>query len=136
MTGTAIRKFSRQRELIYNQVKNFPVHPTADEVYTALKKEYPNLSMGTVYRNLNLLSETGMLKKIHLDNSPERFDARTDAHGHLFCEKCGQVFDIKDDILDGIENRIFERHGHLVKETALNFRGICKSCAESADSNT
>jgi len=130
LTVTAIRKFSRQRELIYNQVKDYPVHPTAEEVYTVLKKDHPTLSMGTVYRNLNLLSEMGMLRKIHIDNSPERFDARTDSHCHLLCVQCGRVFDIEGVLPEGIENRVFERHGHLVTETALNFKGICRNCAE------
>lgn len=130
MTVTAIRKFSRQRELIYNQVKNYPVHPTADEVYTALKKEHPALSMGTVYRNLKLLSETGALKRIHLENSPERFDARTDSHCHLLCGRCGRVFDVEDVLPEGIESCVFERHGHLVTETSMSFKGICRGCAK------
>lgn len=133
MQGTTGRKFSRQRELIYNQVKNYPVHPTADEVYTALKTEHRNLSLGTVYRNLNLLTELGMLKKIHLDNSKDRFDARTDAHCHFLCQKCGRVFDAEDSALHGIEKRIFENSGHIVTEVSLNFKGICGSCAASAE---
>lgn len=129
MTVTAIHKFSRQRELIYNRVKNYPVHPTADEVYTALKKEHKNLSLGTVYRNLNLLTEMKMLKKIHTDNAKDRFDARTDAHCHFLCERCGRVFDVEDSTLNGIEERILERHGHIVGDTSLNFKGICRECA-------
>ncbi len=125
------RKFSRQRELIYNQVKNYPVHPTADEVYTALRKEHPNLSMGTVYRNLNLLSETGMLIKIHIDNSPERFDARTDSHCHMLCERCGRVFDIECEAPEGIEERIHEKHGHIITEVSLSFKGICGGCSKA-----
>ena len=76
-------KFSRQREIILRHVKNFPVHPTADQVYTALKKENPNLSLGTVYRNLNQLSDAGMLKKIHIADGSDRFDGRTDPHFHM-----------------------------------------------------
>ena len=114
--------------MIFNQVKNFPVHPTADEVYTALKKDDPALSLGTVYRNLNLLSELGQLNKIHIDNAKDRFDARTDRHGHLLCVKCGRVFDIEDDSINGIEERISERFGHAVREVSLNFKGICKDC--------
>lgn len=128
MTGT--RKFSKQRELIYNRVKNFPVHPTAEEVYDALKTENPALSMGTVYRNLKLLSETGALLKIHFDGSPERFDARTDRHCHLMCARCGRVFDIEGALPEGVERRVYERYGHLVTETALNFKGICAECAD------
>lgn len=114
--------------MIFNQVKNFPTHPTADEVYTALKKDDPALSLGTVYRNLNLLSELGQLKKIHIDNAKDRFDARTDPHCHLLCTKCRRVFDIDDDFSNGIEERISERYGHIVEEVSLNFNGICKQC--------
>ncbi len=124
------RKFSRQREMIFNQVKNFPVHPTADDVYTALKKENPGLSLGTVYRNLNLLSELGELKKIHIEYAKDRFDARTEPHCHLLCTKCRRVFDVDDDAISGIEQRILAQYGHIVEEVSLNFKGICKSCAE------
>ena len=124
-------KYSRQREMILNHVRNFPVHPTAEEVYTSLKKENPGLSLGTVYRNLNLLFELGELKKIHIDNSKDRFDARTDPHGHLLCTKCGRVFDIEDDAANGIELRILERYGHIAEEVSLNIKGICQSCADT-----
>lgn len=130
MTG---RKFSRQRELIYDRVKNHPVHPTADEVYTALKKEHTSLSLGTVYRNLNLLTKMKMLKKIHLDNSKERFDARTDEHCHFLCEKCGRVFDVEDNAINGIEKRVLESSGHIVTDVSLNLRGICRECAENGE---
>ena len=123
-------KYSHQREMIFNHVKNFPVHPTADEVYTALKKENPGLSLGTVYRNLNLLSELGQLKKIHIDSAKDRFDARTDPHGHLLCTKCGRVFDIEDNAADGIEQRILKRYGHIVEEVVLDLKGICQTCSE------
>ncbi|MDE7361489.1 MAG: transcriptional repressor [Oscillospiraceae bacterium] len=132
MTGTATRKFSRQRELIYNRVKDFPTHPTAEEVYTALKKENPALSMGTVYRNLNLLSETGKLMRLHIEGSSERFDARIDPHCHLLCSECGRVFDIEDVLPENIERRVFERHGHLIAEVSLNFKGVCADCSGSA----
>ena len=122
-------KYSRQREMIFNQVKNSPVHPTADEVYTALKKDYPGLSLGTVYRNLNLLSELGQLKKIHIDSAKDRFDARTDPHCHLLCTRCRRVFDIEGDSASDIEERISERYGHIVEEVSLNFKGICRDCA-------
>ena len=116
--------------MIFNQVKNFPVHPTADEVYTALKKDDPGLSLGTVYRNLNLLSELGKLRKIHIDNAKDRFDARLDPHGHLLCAKCGRVFDIEDGSANGIEKRIMTNYGHIIEEVSLNFKGICADCAK------
>lgn len=121
--------FSRQRELIYEQVKKHPVHPTADEVYSALKKDCPSLSLGTVYRNLNLLSKSGMLTKIHIGGDKERFDGRTDAHCHFFCEICGRVFDVDDESVSGIEERVLKRYGHSVCEMEINLRGTCRDCS-------
>lgn len=122
--------FSRQRELIYEQVKNHPVHPTADEVYSALKKDCPNLSLGTVYRNLNLLSKSGMLTKIHIGGDKDRFDGRTDAHCHFFCEVCGRVFDVDDESVSGIEERVLKKDGHTVSEIEINLRGTCRDCSD------
>ena len=93
--------FSRQREIIYEQVRNFPVHPTAEEVYRALKNDNPNLSLGTVYRNLNQLSEAGMLLKIPIADGSDRFDGRADRHYHMICEKCGRALKDAESILRG-----------------------------------
>lgn len=127
--GEIGRKFSRQRQMIYEQVKKHPVHPTADEVYTALKKDCPNLSLGTVYRNLNLLSDMGMLMKIHVGGEKDRFDGQTAAHCHFFCEKCGRVFDVEDEGVRGIEKRVLTGDGHTVTGIEINLRGVCKGCS-------
>lgn len=121
-------KFSRQREIILKHVKSFPVHPTADQVYTALKKENPSLSLGTVYRNLNQLSDIGMLKKIHIADGSDRFDGRTDPHFHMICEGCGRVFDIETSGLEEIISHIKQRYGHEITGVTLNLRGICAEC--------
>ena len=76
-------KYSKQRELIYEAVLQNPVHPTADNVYTLIREENPNVSLGTVYRNLNLLSDNGLLRKIAMPNAPDRFDGRIDEHYHM-----------------------------------------------------
>lgn len=125
--------FSRQRELIYNQVMNNPIHPTADEVYSALKKDNPNLSLGTVYRNLNMLSELGMLQKLRIADGSDRFDGRTDKHLHMVCDKCGKVFDIETDVLAGAEEKIRAEHGHIITKMTLNLNGICADCAAKAN---
>ncbi|MGN1421871.1 MAG: transcriptional repressor [Oscillospiraceae bacterium] len=130
-------KYSRQREMIYEQVMNFPIHPTADEVYYALKDENPNLSIGTVYRNLNLLSDMGMLMKINIANGKDRFDGRTDRHYHMTCTHCGKVFDVELDFEEEITKKILSNEGHTITGVTLNLSGICRSCSESlaADSN-
>jgi len=71
-------KYSRQRELIFETVIQNPVHPTADDIYSLVRTKLPNVSLGTVYRNLNLLSEQGDLYRIQLPNVSDRFDARID----------------------------------------------------------
>lgn len=120
--------FSKQRELIYTQVKNYPTHPTAEEVYRTLKTENPNLSLGTVYRNLNQLSEAGMLLKIPIADGSDRFDGRTDRHYHMICEKCHRVFDIELDCLDGIPSSVMRQSGHKITQITLNLKGICSEC--------
>ena len=121
-------KFSKQREMIYNQVMNFPVHPTADQVYTALKAENPSLSLGTVYRNLNLLSEMGMLLKIRIADGSDRFDGRTDNHYHMVCTCCNKVFDVELTELDMLKEVIGEKYGHSLTNVTLNLSGVCCEC--------
>lgn len=123
-------KFSRQREIILKHVKDFPVHPTADQVYTALKKDNPSLSLGTVYRNLNQLSEIGMLKKIHIAGGSDRFDGRTDPHFHIICERCGKVSDVEMPVLEEIFSEIGQRDGYEITGITLNLRGICAECKD------
>ena len=124
-------KFSKQREMILNQVKMFPVHPTADQVYTALKAENPNLSLGTVYRNLNLLSEMGELLKIRIADGSDRFDGRTDSHYHMVCDKCSRVFDVELSELDGLNDTVSQKYGHRLTMVTLNLNGICCECEKA-----
>lgn len=123
-------KFSRQREMILNQVRSFPIHPTADQVYTALKAENPNLSLGTVYRNLNQLSEMGMLLKIRIADGSDRFDGRTDDHYHMVCDDCKQVYDVELTELNELNNTITEKYGHQLTVVTLNLNGICCECCK------
>lgn len=121
-------KFSKQREMILNQVKMFPVHPTADQVYTALKADNPNLSLGTVYRNLNLLSEMGELLKIRIADGSDRFDGRTDCHYHMVCDRCSRVFDVELSELDGLNDTVSQKYGHRLTMVTLNLNGVCCEC--------
>lgn len=125
--------FSRQREIIYDQVMNYPTHPTVEEVYNALKPDNPNLSLGTVYRNLNQLSEAGMLMKIPIADGSDRFDGRTDCHYHMICDKCGRVFDIELDCLDEIPQTVMRENGHRITRVTLNLKGVCAGCLSKED---
>ena len=124
-------KYSKQRELIYEAVVQNPVHPTADNVYTLIREGNPNVSLGTVYRNLNLLSDNGLLRKIAMPNAPDRFDGRIDEHYHMICRSCGSIFDIEADVLPQLTNNIMRDAEFVVQKAHLVVEGICKACNES-----
>lgn len=123
-------KYSKQRELIYKAVVENAVHPTADMVYSIVRQQHPNISLGTVYRNLNLLCEQGKLYKICLPNASDRFDARCDNHYHMTCSKCGQLFDIESQTLSGLDEQINHIPGFTVTGYQILIEGICGNCLE------
>ena len=95
------------------------------------KRRNPNVSLGTVYRNLNLLSDNGLLRKIAMPNAPDRFDGRIDEHYHMICRSCGSIFDLEADVLPQLTNNIMRGSGFVVQKAHLVVEGICKECNES-----
>ena len=87
-------KYSRQRELILETVQRSDDHPTADTIYTRVRAQDPKVSLGTVYRNLNLLCENGQLLKVPIPGASDRFDHTLGDHAHAYCEACGSVTDV------------------------------------------
>ena len=87
-------KFSRQRESIRECLKNRKDHPTADAVYVTISKDYPKISLGTVYRNLNLLADMGEIQRFSSGDGSEHFDYNTDPHYHFVCKACGAIIDM------------------------------------------
>ncbi|GFI51441.1 MAG: transcriptional repressor [Lachnospiraceae bacterium] len=123
-------KYSRQRAAIKEYLSNTLEHPTADTVYLHIREAFPNISLGTVYRNLNLLADMGEIIKISTPDGGDRFDGRTDAHYHVVCGSCGKVFDLEvDERYMHQINELADRHfeGHIDSHTAL-FYGTCKDC--------
>ncbi len=126
------KRYSRQRELIYQAVLGTDRHPTAEMVYHWLKPANPNLSLGTVYRNLNLLSEEGVL--VRMPFPVERYDARVEPHAHFRCKRCGEVFDLEmryDAALDAAAAGLGA--GFRVESHDLTYTGLCPHCLEEAD---
>lgn len=115
---------SKQRDLVYKTVMCLDIHPTAEEIYTLVKKEMPNISLGTVYRNLNLLAQIGKIKRISMPNGIYRFDKTLTEHYHFMCEKCGKVFDLP--YLDIKES--FKDLNVQIKSVDLNVCGLCQKC--------
>ena len=123
-------KYSRQRELVLAEVKSSREHPTADMVYAALKADNPSLSLGTVYRNLNLLAQMGQIHKIGMPEGSDRFHGRTDEHYHMLCQKCGRVYDVQLDTLSELDGQIQSQTGFLVHSHDLIVRGVCRACQQ------
>ena len=124
---------SIQRDAILQVIKNTGSHPGADWVYDKVRKEIPNISLGTVYRNLRLLSQAGEIRELDIPGSASRFDGSTSKHHHLICEKCGRVFDLDEDVDLKMETRIFEKTGFKVKRRYLKFIGLCSECQKQEE---
>ena len=120
-------RFSPQRSLILEYVKQSTDHPTAEEIYQALKDCFPGLSRCTVYRNLNLLSDDGIIFKLPLP--VERFDGFTNPHPHLICSGCGSVHDLKIDYDSGLDQLASESCGYQIQRHESFFFGLCPGCA-------
>ena len=122
-----------QRSLVLDAVNRLKSHATADEVYAEVAATHPNISKATVYRNLNLLSEMGMIRKLEIPGGADRFDHICKEHCHVKCEKCGRVFDIEITYIDGLDNRVENRNGFEITGYDILFRGICPDCRASSD---
>lgn len=120
------KRYSRQRELIYQALMNTDQHPTAEMVYQWLKPTNPNLSLGTVYRNLNLLVDEGAA--VRMAFPVERYDANVEPHPHFRCETCGGVFDLDLPYDKGLDEKAVLASGHDIRSHELIFRGICANC--------
>lgn len=126
----AALKYSRQREAIKNYLEGRKDHPTADMVYTAIREVYPNISLGTVYRNLTLLAKQGEISKISCGETSDRFDIRTDPHYHFICEKCGRVEDLPDMDMQAVNAWAGENYDGDIFGHQLYFYGRCRECKE------
>lgn len=115
---------------VVNRLKS---HATADEVYAEVAATHPNISKATVYRNLNLLSEMGMIRKLEIPGGADRFDHICKEHCHVKCEKCGRVFDIEIPYIDGLDHLVENRNGFELTGYDILFRGICPGCRASSD---
>ena len=120
-----VKRYSRQRELIYQALCSTKEHPTADMVYQWLKPENPNLSLGTVYRNLNLLADEGIIARMPFP--VERYDANTKPHPHFRCRCCGAVSDLDLPYDTSLDEQV-EAQGYEVDHHSVLFTGICVNC--------
>ena len=120
-------RYSKQREDIRSYMEDRHDHPTADSVYAAVRKELPNISLGTVYRNLMQLVDAGELQVVNTGDSVSRFDPMTCEHAHFQCKECGKVMDVKGPVLADLTTLTKDSYGEVDSYT-LCFTGICNDC--------
>ena len=123
-----MRRETKQREAILRVLMNTKSHPTADLIYDEVKKEIPNISKGTVYRNLKVLQENGQVSELNLNGTISRFEVKQDSHYHFRCEKCGRVSDIDMPVDRELDRHIEKITGLKISYHQLEFRGLCKDC--------
>jgi Fur family peroxide stress response transcriptional regulator len=123
-----MRRETKQREAILRLLSNTRAHPTADWIYEEVKKEIPNISKGTIYRNLQVLQKDGAITVLNLNGTVSRFEVKQHSHYHFRCERCGQVFDLDEPVNSEVDKRVAERTGFKVSHHQTEFRGLCKDC--------
>ena len=129
-------KRSKQRDAIINFLMTRKDHPTADTIYVNIKEEFPNISLGTVYRNLALLSGRGDILKLSYDGGADRYDANVGPHYHFICKECGEVIDLEMDPIDYVNAIASAQFKGRVDENVTYFRGVCEKCLKKDIDNT
>ena len=122
------RRRTKQREAILAVLGNASDHPTADQTYEEVRKQLPRISKGTVYRDLKVLEEDGVVKELSLPGTVSRFDATVRPHYHFRCDRCGRVFDLDQPVIEELDARVAKRTGYKVTHHELEFRGLCREC--------
>lgn len=121
-------KYSRQREAVLEYLTHTKTHPTADEIYSVLKKEMPSISLATVYRNLTQLCENGNVRRLGAAGNKERFDGYLEPHYHFICSECGEVYDLDISFDMNLSEMAKQVSGFEVNAYSLVFYGICDNC--------
>ena len=128
-------KHFRKRDAILEYLRHTQAHPSAEKIFTDLKEEIPDLAMGTVYRNLNLFKEKGLVSSVATVNGVERFDANTDPHVHFICGKCDAVIDLRQmQIPETLYAAAESCCGGKISDYQVSFSGTCRDCINLKES--
>ncbi len=125
------RRMTRQRKVILEELRKVTSHPTADELHRLVRNRLPKISIATVYRNLEILSDEGEVWKMDVAGTQRRFDGTTENHYHIRCSVCGRVDDVDMEVVETIEETAQRACGYQVLSHTTEFTGICPDCANS-----
>jgi Fur family peroxide stress response transcriptional regulator len=123
-----MRRKTRQREAILSFLTHTSSHPTADQIYDGVRKSVPNISKGTVYRNLQVLQNDGGITELRLNGTVGRYEVKQKRHYHFRCVQCGLVSDIDMPVDRELDRQAADKTGLKISSHQLEFRGLCKDC--------
>lgn len=127
---TTQSRMTRQRRIILEELSKTCTHPTVDEIYTMVKEKLPNISLGTVYRNLDLLAENNQILKLETAGNMRRYDANMHPHSHIRCISCGQVYDIPYIDTAKLDLNADSLHGFESLQVRVEIDGLCPHCSQ------
>lgn len=128
----ATLKHSKQREMIKDFLMSRKDHPTADVVYMNVRQQNPNISLGTIYRNLTLLADIGEIQRLRLGDGVDHFDADISKHYHFICNHCGKVIDLEMETIDSVMDVAGQKFNGLITGHITYFNGLCEDCMKES----
>ena len=123
-----MQKNTRQRQVVLGELRKVTSHPTAADLYEIVRKRLPRISLGTVYRNLELLAENQTIQKLEMNGAEARFDGNPDRHCHARCNVCGRVGDLHSVPPDPLSKKIKKANGWEILGYRIEFEGTCPEC--------
>ena len=123
-------RLTTQRQIILEELGKVKSHPTANEVYDMVRKRLPRIGLGTVYRNLELLADSGIILKLEVGGTQKRFDATIEPHYHIRCTSCGKVDDIDFEVQGEINQAAEAASNYKILGHHIEFTGVCASCTQ------
>ncbi|EDL65159.1 peroxide-responsive transcriptional repressor PerR [Bacillus sp. SG-1] len=126
-------RITPQRHAILEYLIHSMAHPTADDIYKALEGKFPNMSVATVYNNLRVFREVGLVKELTYGDASSRFDYVTSDHYHVICDECGKIVDFHYPGLDEVEQLASHVTGFKVRNHRMEIYGTCESCSTNKE---
>ena len=128
MVMTSFQRNTRQREVILEELRRSSAHPTATQVYDLVRRRLPKISLGTVYRNLDLLARMGMIQRMETTGAETRFDGDVRPHNHVRCTACGRIDDLAGPAVELSPEGRRDFAGYQILGHRLEFVGLCPKC--------
>ena len=129
-------RLTTQRQVILEELGKVKTHPTANEVYDMVRRRLPRIGLGTVYRNLELMADNGIILKVEVGGTQKRFDATVTPHYHIRCSSCGKVNDIDIAIQEQINEAAENASNYKILGHHIEFSGICRECLDRSEEET